>query len=175
MIIEVVKNSPDKSQDDLIKSIIEKCNEVVQKNNLAHYELFNLITNFCQHQVNYKHDGESTSIGNNAQEYVRYPIETLFDKEGDCDCYAALAYKILKSLNLDEDDVKYGIADLVGVGKHAFLLIKKDGKIPLTPNISTYNNLPGLQGEYAFCEATSRGWKIGDNNGFELKDIHIVA
>ena len=175
MIIEVVKNSPDKSQDDLIKSIIEKCNEVVQKNNLAHYELFNLITNFCQHQVNYKLDGESTSIGKNAEEYVRFPIETLFDKEGDCDCYAALVYRIFKSLNLGVDDVKYGIADVVGVGKHAFLLVKKDGKIPLTPNISTYNNLPGLQGEYAFCEATSRGWKIGDNNGFELKDIQIVA
>ena len=175
MIIEVVKNSPDKSQDNLIKSIIEKCNEVVQKNNLAHYELFNLITNFCQHQVNYKLDGESTSIGKNAEEYVRFPIETLFDKEGDCDCYAALVYRIFKSLNLGLDDVKYGIADVVGVGKHAFLLIKKDGKIPLTPNISTHNNLPGLQGEYAFCEATSRGWKIGDNNGFELKDIQIVV
>jgi hypothetical protein len=159
----------------LIGTIIEKCNEVVQKNNLAQYELFNLITNFCQYQVNYKLDGNCTSIGNNAEEYVRFPIETLFDKEGDCDCYAALVYKIFKSLNLGVDDVKYGIADVVGVGKHAFLLVKKDGKIPLTPNISTYNNLPGLQGEYAFCEATSRGWEIGNNNGFELKDIQIVA
>lgn len=175
MIIEVITNSPDKSQDDLIKTIIEKCNEVVQKNNLAHYELFNLITNFCQYQVNYKLDINSTTIGQKAEEYVRFPIETLFDREGDCDCYAALVYKIFKTLNLGVDDVKYGIADVVGVGKHAFLLVKKDGKIPLTPNISTYNNLPGLQGEYAFCEATSRGWKIGVNNGFELKDIQIVA
>lgn len=175
MIIEVITNSPDKSQDDLIRTIIEKCNEVVQKNNLALYELFNLITNFCQFQVNYKIDGDSTSIGQKAEEYVRFPIETLFDKEGDCDCYAALVYKIFKSLNIGVDDVKYGIADVVGVSKHAFLLVKKDGKIPLTPNISTYNNVPGLQGEYAFCEATTRGWKIGDNNGFELKDIQIVA
>jgi hypothetical protein len=175
MIIEVIKNSPGRSQDDLIRTIIEKCNEVVQKYNLAQFELFNLITNFCHYQVNYKLDGESTSIGDNAEEYVRFPIETLYDREGDCDCYAALVYKIFKSLNLDEDDIKYGIADVVGVGKHAFLLVKKDGKIPLTPNISTYNNVPGLQGEYAFCEATTRGWKIGDNNGFALKDIQVVA
>ena len=174
MINEVIKKSPDNSQDVIINKIIVACSEVIQKYNLAKYEIFNLIINFCQYQVNYKLDDESEKIGDKVQEYVRFPIESLFDQEGDCDCYAALAYKILKTLNIGVEDVKYAIADVVGSGKHAFLLIKQDGVIPLPPNIETLS-IPNLNGKYAFCEATSRGWQIGFNSGFELKDILIVA
>ena len=174
MINKVTKESPDQSQEVLINKIIESCREVIIRFNLAHYEMFNLITNFCQYQINYKLDGESNKIGQNVQEYVRFPIESLFDQEGDCDCYAALAYKIFKSLNLGPDDVKYAVADVVGVGKHAFLLVKQDGVLPLSPNIETFN-IPGLSGKYAFCEATTRGWNIGSNSGFILDDLKIVA
>lgn len=174
MINKVTKESPDQSQEVLINKIIESCREVIIRYNLAHYEMFNLITNFCQYQINYKLDGESNKIGQNVEEYVRFPIESLFDQEGDCDCYAALAYKIFKSLNLGPDDVKYAVADVVGVGKHAFLLVKQDGVLPLSPNIETFN-IPGLSGKYAFCEATTRGWNIGSNSGFILDDLKIVA
>jgi len=174
MINEVVKNSPDDSQDVLIAKIIEATNKVVQKYNLASYELFNLITNFCQYQIKYEADGQSASIGQGTDEYVRFPIETLFDREGDCDCYAALVYKIFRTLNTDKDDVKYAICDVTGVQKHAFLLVKKDGSIPLSPGVEVLR-VPGLSGEYAFCEATSRGWVFGVNSGFDLSDIKIVA
>jgi hypothetical protein len=174
MIKQVLKESPDQSEDVLLSKIIDTSRDIVVKNNLASYEIFNLITNFCQYQVSYKLDSESTKIGQNIHEYVRYPIESLFDQEGDCDCYAALSYKIFKKLNLGPDDVKYAIADIVGVGKHAFLLVKQDGVIPLPPNIDTLN-IPGLSGKYAFCEATSRGWNIGLNSGFKLDDLKIVA
>jgi hypothetical protein len=174
MINNVINDSPDQSQEILIHKIIDTFRDVIIKYNLAQYEIFNLITNFCQYQVNYKLDGESNKIGQDVQEYVRFPIESLFDQEGDCDCYAALAFKIFKSLNLGSDDVKYAVANIVGVGKHAFLLVKQDGVIPLAPNIETLN-IPGLSGKYAFCEATTRGWNIGSNSGFKLDDIKIVA
>lgn len=174
MINKVTNESPDQGQDVLIKKIIDSCRDVIVKYNLPHYEMFNLVTNFCQYQINYKLDGESTKIGQDVQEYVRFPIESLFDQEGDCDCYAALAFKIFKSLNLGQDDVKYAVADVVGVGKHAFLLVKQDGTLPLAPNIETLN-VPGLSGKYAFCEATTRGWEIGSNSGFKLDDLKIVA
>jgi len=174
MINQVINVSPDQCQEVIIKKIIDSCREVIVKYNLPHYEMFNLITNFCQYQINYKLDGESKKIGQDVQEYVRFPIESLFDQEGDCDCYAALAFKIFKSLNLGPDDVKYAIADVVGVGKHAFLLVKKDGTLPLAPNIET-SNIPGLSGKYAFCEATTKGWNIGINSGFRLDDLKIVA
>ena len=144
------------------------------KYNLPQYEMFNLVTNFCQYQINYKLDGESTKIGQDIQEYVRFPIESLFDQEGDCDCYAALAFKIFKNLNLGTDDVKYAVADVVGVGKHAFLLVKQDGTLPLAPNIETLN-VPGLSGKYAFCEATTRGWHLGLNSSVNLDNIKIVC
>jgi hypothetical protein len=174
MINQVINVSPDQCQEVIINKIIDSCREVIVKYNLPYYEMFNLITNFCQFQINYKLDGESKKIGQDVQEYVRFPIESLFDQEGDCDCYAALAFKIFKSLNLGVDDVKYAIADVVGVGKHAFLLVKKDGTLPLAPNIETLN-IPGLSGKYAFCEATTRGWNIGINSGFRLDDLKIVA
>ena len=174
MIKEVLNESPVQSQEVLINKVIDTSRDIVIKYNLPHFEIFNLITNFCQYQVNYKLDGESKIIGQDVQEYVRFPIESLFDQEGDCDCYAALAFKIFKSLNLGPDDVKYAIADVVGVGKHAFLLVKQDGILPLPPNIETVN-IPSLSGKYAFCEVTSRGWNIGSNSGFKLEDLKIVA
>lgn len=173
MIKEVLNESPDQSQEVLINKIIDSARDIVIKYDLPHFEIFNLITNFCQYQVNYKLDGESKIIGQDVQEYVRFPIESLFDQEGDCDCYAALAFKIFKCLNLGPDDVKYAIADVVGVGKHAFLLVKQDGILPLPPNIETVN-IPSLSGKYAFCEVTSRGWNIGSNSGFKLEDLKIV-
>ena len=174
MINIVTNESPDQGQDVLIKKIIDSCRDVIVKYNLPQYEMFNLVTNFCQYQINYRLDGESTKIGRDVQEYVRFPIESLFDQEGDCDCYAALAFKLFKSLNLGADDVKYAVADVVGVGKHAFLLVKQDGVLPLAPNIETLS-IPGLSGKYAFCEATTRGWDIGSNSGFKLDDLKIVA
>lgn len=174
MINKVTKESPDQCQDVLIKKIIDSCRDVVVKYNLPQYEIFNLVTNFCQYQINYKLDGDSTKIGQDVQEYVRFPIESLFDQEGDCDCYAALAFKIFKSLNLGADDVKYAVADVVGVGKHAFLLVKQDGVLPLAPNIETIS-IPGLSGKYAFCEATTRGWEIGFSSSVNLDNIKIVC
>jgi hypothetical protein len=173
MISKVLKYS-DLSQENIVQSIINACNEVVQRNNLPSYELFNLITNFCQYQINYKLDADSTTFAETAEEYVRLPIETLFDKAGDCDCYAALSYKIFSSLNLGVDDVKYGYINTSGTEKHAFLLLKKDCAIPLSPNINAQKDINGLNGEYVFCEVTARGWSIGENNNYDLQKINII-
>ena len=173
MIKKVLQDSPE-SENEIIEKIIEACKSIMIEHNLPYYEIFNLVTNFCQWQVDYEKDEESSELGG-AKEYVRFAIESLKDKNGDCDCYSALAYKILKKLNLQNDDIKYAYTFESGdTGKHAFILLKKNGTIPF-PNSIKSAAIPKLGGnEYVFCECTIRPWKIGNSDQFEVDQIQII-
>ena len=173
MIKKVLQESPE-SENEIIDKILEACKSIMIEHNLPYYEIFNLVTNFCQWQVDYKNDGESTELAG-AEEYVRFAIESLKDKHGDCDCYSALAYKILKKLNLQNDDIKYAYTFESGnTGKHAFILLKKNGTIPFPDSIKSAS-IPKLGGtEYVFCECTIRPWKIGYNDQFAVDQIQII-
>ena len=173
MIKKVLQESPE-SENEIIEKIVDTCKNIMIEHNLPYYEIFNLVTNFCQYQVDYKLDSKCGELGG-AKEYVRFAIESLKDKRGDCDCYSALAYKILKKLNLEPDDIKYAYSfDDTLTDKHAFLLIKKNGSIPF-PNSIKATVVPQLGGkEYVFCECTIRPWKLGFNDRFSTDKIEIV-
>lgn len=174
MIKEVLQKNPE-SENEIIDKIVEACKSIMTEHNLPFYEIFNLVTNFCQYQVDYKLDSECQELAG-AKEYVRFAIESLKDKQGDCDCYSALAYKILKRLNVQPDDIKYAYSfgDTTVTSKHTFLLIRKNGSIPF-PNSIASASVPQLGGnEYVFCECTIRPWKIGYNDRFALDQLQIV-
>lgn len=174
MIKEVLQKNPE-AENEIIDKIVEACKSIMSEHNLPFYEIFNLVTNFCQYQVDYKLDSECQELAG-AKEYVRFAIESLKDKQGDCDCYSALAYKILKRLNLQPDDIKYAysFSDTTDTNKHAFLLIKKNGSIPF-PNSIASASIPQLGGnEYVFCECTIRPWKVGYNDRFAMDQLQII-
>jgi hypothetical protein len=173
MIKDVLQKNPE-SENEIIDKIVEACKSIMTECNLPFYEIFNLVTNFCQYQVDYKSDSECQEL-EGAKEYVRFAVESLKDKQGDCDCYSALAYKILKRLNLQPDDIKYAYSfDSNDTRKHAFLLLKKNGSIPF-PNSIASSSVPQLGGnEYVFCECTIRPWKVGYNDRFAVDQIQII-
>jgi hypothetical protein len=174
MIKEVLQKNPE-SENEIIDKILETCKNIMTEHNLPYYEIFNLVTNFCQFEIDYKLDSECPEL-EGAKEYVRFAIESLKDKQGDCDCYSALAYKILKRLNLQPDDIKYAysFSDTTDTNKHAFLLIKKNGSIPF-PNSIASASIPQLGGnEYVFCECTIRPWKVGYNDRFAMDQLQII-
>jgi hypothetical protein len=173
MIKQVLQKNPE-SEGELIEKIVDLCRRIMIDNNLPYYDIFNLVSNFCQYQVDYKLDSECQELGG-AKEYVRFAIESLKDKKGDCDCYTALAYKILKKLNVQSDDIKYAYTfEADNVGKHAFLLLKKNGSIPFPASISS-TIVPKLGGnEYVFCECTIRPWKLGFNDRFSVDNLQII-
>jgi hypothetical protein len=173
MIKQVLKETP-QYEEELIQKIVDLCKQIMIENNLPFYEIFNLVSNFCQYQVDYKLDSECPEL-DGAKEYVRFAIESLNDKQGDCDCYTALAFKILKKLNVQSDDIKYAYTYEVGnTGKHAFILLKKNGSIPFPPSISSVV-VPKLGGnEYVFCECTIRPWKLGFNDKYSVDTLQII-
>ena len=94
------------SEIEWLDIIVNHCKDIMKANNLPDYEIFNLIINFCQSQIKYFRDEECIEIKKSG-EYVRFGVESIFDQKGDCDCKAALAYKIIKRLNIPAEDVKY--------------------------------------------------------------------
>lgn len=148
----ITENTEEKALLKIINSAYNICN----KYHLADYELYELLLSFCQNEILYKLDEESAPILK-AKEYVRFPIENLYDKEGDCDCKASLAYGLFKLLKVD---VRFAIVTSKDDGgKHAAILVKKDtGKVKLPNKFSA--SIPGFP-DYAYCEATGSGWEFG--------------
>jgi len=88
----------------------------------------------------------------NAEEYWRYPIETLFDECGDCEDTALLAAAVLRKMGQE-------VAMVVTVGE-------TDGHAAL--GVGAPHGLPGayLRGNdgkpYYYCETTATGWRVGE-------------
>lgn len=160
----------DTTERDALDKIINSAYSICQNYGLADFELYELLLHFCQTEIIYKLDENSTPI-NNAEEYVRFAAESLYDQEGDCDCKASLAYKLFERLGLD---VKFAIvSNKDSAGKHAGILVKKDGgKITLPPAFKA--NIPGYP-DYAYCEATGLGWEFGEiPESVDINSITVV-
>ena len=82
-------------------------------------------------------------------EYARFPVETLVDKTGDCECFSILLAAFLKA---------HG---------HKTALVYTNGHCMAGVEIPGEIELPGLwvtDGEgvrYFLCEATGSGWQVG--------------
>ncbi|MBD3184640.1 hypothetical protein GF312_20335 [Candidatus Poribacteria bacterium] len=81
------------------------------------------------------------------RDYWRYPIETLREGKGDCDCFSILAASIYKSL-------LHKVVILIS-SKHACLGVSGAEGFP-----GTFFQLGDKK--YYFCETTAKGWRIGE-------------
>src|SRR5690606_27041196 len=80
------------------QQIINYLVEYAQTEFLSNYEIANISLSFVHEQcIRYQYDHESK----NTLEYFRFPIETIYDTVGDCDCKAILASAIFKALGYD--------------------------------------------------------------------------
>lgn len=146
------KGTTDVFEDLVLSQIVNSAYEVCVRHNLADFEMFDLILSFCQMNINYKVDEECDSI-NNIREYYRFASETLYDRTGDCDCKAVLAYKLFELLGVDPRFVIVK-ANNEDVYNHAAIVLRNDpdARIPLPPQYKEY-----APGKGVYCEATSDG------------------
>lgn len=164
-------NNGYKSEEEMLKTIVDSAIAIANKYNLAAFEVPELLLTFCQYNVTYKVDEESTPINqfrneDGILEYFRFASETLYDKEGDCDCKAILAYCLMNALGLD--------AQLVTICKkgqtvptHVAMIVKDEDN-----RFKKCAKYP----EYAYCEATGEGWKIGNiPKEFDENTMQILA
>jgi len=132
----------------IVRYILHRSREL----QLLRFEEIQVVLDFVQEpNILYSLD-ESCAEIKNAKEYFRYPVETLFDKRGDCDCKALLAAALMRNLG-------YPILLLFSKDlQHAALAVGG------APDLSSVKGLFFMtyKGErFYFCETTGEGWKIG--------------
>ena len=161
----IVVQGPDSDDNDseqqAIDTILQSASDIADKYNMADFEIPELLLTFCQSdEIKYTVDEESNAIkrfnstDNNGKpilEYFRFASETLYDKEGDCDCKSVLAYRLMNAMGIDVKLVSV-CTNGSAVPTHVAIIFKDD-----TNRYQKLANYP----DYTYCEATSKGWKIG--------------
>jgi hypothetical protein len=147
----------DNSEETALTKILNSAYQLCMQFGLADFELFDLVLGFIQTNILYKLDEECDSIGKK-KEYFRFPGETLFDVEGDCDCKAVLAYGLFKRLGVDVDLVVVKANDSDEYN-HAAVVFKNKPEAPvkLPPGFKEY-----APGKGYYCELTGEGFHPGD-------------
>ncbi len=121
-------------------------------------ETLNAIS-FTQKAIKYISDKESVGV----EEYWKYPIETLYDKGGDCECKSILAIALLKILNKD--------AVFILLPGHMAIAISGADCFPEGFNFLIYRGK-----KYFYCELTSEGWLPGQlPRDFNLEEAEIIS
>jgi len=145
------------SYSDNIKSIARYVKESVNNAGLTELELVQFALDFAQApNIKYCVDENSASI-NFAKEYMRFPDEVLYDKEGDCDCKSSLTAALFHELGYNVIVMlsqKLGHAAIGIELKEEWLDVIK----PENPErvVREYNGK-----RYLYCETTGDGYKIG--------------
>lgn len=156
------------------KKIVKYINQLCSQRNIREIDKLQFVLDFVQEpNIKYRIDDKCEEI-DNAEEYFRYPDETLFDKRGDCDCKAFLAAMLYHIMGYN---VLYITSTKLG---HAAICIEFDpawekgldhksrvnfGRATITVNEKLY----------IYCETTSDGWRIGGINRKEsVKDFDTI-
>lgn len=160
---EVIDLNSDDKHDDISKWLLDqvlvKVTEIARTENLSQYDTMQLILAFCQ-KDNFKWimDDECNEINPNNKkpyDYFRFPVETIYDKRGDCDCTAMMAYRLFTRAGVK---AKYILMLSDGGGKHAAVAIPV---IKDVPAIDKESLVKIENKEYYFCETVGNGWQVG--------------
>lgn len=141
---DYVKLSLDSRDDYYIESLVDGLEEAAENKGFSKYETVEYVISFVQ-SLPYTEDNVETPW----DEYPRYPIETIFDRGGDCEDTSILVAALLDEMNYDvcllilenEEHCAVGIAG--GEGIHGTYYLVDDTK-------------------YFFLETTGTGWEIGE-------------
>lgn len=170
-VVQGPDGNGENSEQVALETIVNNAMAIASKYNMAGYEVPELLLNFCQYAIEYKIDNESNPINhwndeNGKLEYFRFAIESVYDKEGDCDCKAVLACRLLKVLGMDAKLVS--VCDKGETSPNHVAVILKD-------STGRYKKCPGFP-EYTYCEATGEGWRIGEmSEEIDPNSIRVLA
>ena len=101
----------DSNDDGLIDSLVCRLDEIALAEGLSDYEKAGLALSFVQSLAYVKDD--STAYLN---EYPRYPVETLFERRGDCEDISILLAAIMTDMGYDVALLVFENLDHIGLG-----------------------------------------------------------
>ena len=166
-MIELLDDEAELTQN--VSVIAQYIKQRIASASLSELELVQFVLNFVQTpNISYRLDEECENIGFKL-EYMRFPDETLCDKEGDCDCKSFLTATILHQLGYN---VVYLLSSEL---KHAAIAVEckaewldvvgEDCK-----GLMTYNDK-----QYIYCESTGSGNRVGDiREGDSISDFATI-
>jgi len=82
--------------DPYIREIVQEIDEIAEKSEISGYKKIWLLTSFVQY-IKYSLSMELSPTG----DYPKYPVETLFDKEGDCEDLSLLLASLFEEAGYD--------------------------------------------------------------------------
>ena len=148
-----------------LRALAEYINTTVTTAGLTDLDKYQFALDFVQEpNIHYCVDEQSASI-EFAKEYMRIPDETLFDKEGDCDCKSALATALFRAMG---KNVLYLISVKLG---HAAVAIEcNDQWLEIIKPNDVDQVVCEHEGKrFIICETTGDGYRIG-----HLKDSESI-
>jgi len=138
----------DPDDDYYIDQMIQGINEAAIKEGFTEKEKVDFVIAFVQ-SLPYTEDDVATRW----DEYPKYPVETLFDRGGDCEDTSILVAALLDRLGYDVAILILDDEDHAAVG------------VSIRGIYGTYYEYEGE--EYFYLETTGDGWKIGEMPDFE--------
>lgn len=87
----------DENNREIICSIADAMRDVADKLSYDDSAVAREIVKFVQDVIEYQYDSETTG----QEEYPRYPIETLYERQGDCKDTSILMAALLKELGYE--------------------------------------------------------------------------
>ena len=101
----------DPNDDYLINTVVSQLNEVATDKGLSGNDKIALVLTYVQ-SLTYTGDNVTASV----DEYPRYPVETLFDRGGDCEDTSILLAAILTDMGYDVALLLFEEFDHIGLG-----------------------------------------------------------
>ena len=132
----------DKLNREYVKEIARCLREIQKQAGYTDYDIVCEAVNFVQTAIEYEYD----SAAKGQSDYPKYAIETLWDREGDCEDSAMLLAALIRELG-------YGSLLMHYEGHVAASVLGNDNMT------GTFLNVNG--GKYFYIESTGTGWDIG--------------
>ena len=138
-----VDMATDPMDDYYIDQMVDRLTEAASEERYSDIQTLNYVISFVQ-SMPYTVDDETTPY----DEYPRYPLETLFDRGGDCEDTSILVAALL-------DEMGYDVV---------FLMLENAGHVAVGVSLpSAYGTYYVYGGrKYYYLETTGDGWGIGE-------------
>jgi hypothetical protein len=143
------------SNDPIVIDVANKLRQMANSRGYTEVETINFVLRFCQ-TMKYSYDNASMD----ADEYWRFPVETLYDETGDCEDTSFLFSSISEAMGYD--------ASILLFPGHAAVGVASDDATGTYVRGS--NNV-----RYYYCETTSPGWEMGElPQELEGQEVDVV-
>lgn len=154
-ILQYLKEDPERSAN--VRKLTDYIQATVNDAGLPELDRLQFALDFVQApNITYRVDEESAPIGY-AREYMRFPDEVLYDKEGDCDCKTSLMAAIFHEMG-------YHVLIMLSAKlQHAAIAVECPAQtIAMIPDNDKPRSVKEYSGKsYVYCETTGDGFRIG--------------